>query len=66
MFIVGHELGDRETILSLTAEEDVSYFQNCTKVCGDVLCDSVYLLLQMFSGDELHVVSKAVIIESVR
>ena len=28
--------------------------------------DSIYILFQMFSGDELHIVSKEVIIEIVR
>ncbi|MBQ7335994.1 MAG: hypothetical protein IJW92_05940 [Clostridia bacterium] len=60
--ISGNEIGARETILSLTVEEDYSYFQNCTQVCGECFGDSLYLLFQMFSGDELHIVSKSVVI----
>ena len=60
--ISGNEPGNRETIISLTAEKDYSYLEKCVNICGDFLSDSVYLLFQMFSGDELHIVSKNVII----
>ena len=61
--ISGNELGNYNTILSLTAEEDFSYIQNCTKIYGDYFVDSLYLLFQMFSGDELHIVAKNVFVE---
>lgn len=58
----GREYGNRETIISLTAEDDFSYLQNYipnAEYGGNYL----YLLFQMFSGDELHIVSKEVIVE---
>ena len=63
--ISGKEHGDCDTIISLTAEEDYSYLMNCTEVCGNCIEDSLYLVFQMLSGDELHIVSERVIIEDV-
>lgn len=56
---------NRETIISLTAEEDFSYLQNQLVEHGEYVEDSLYLLFQMFSGDELHIVSKEVMIETI-
>lgn len=56
--------GKRKTILSLTVEEDFSYLKEFTSICGDYLNDSIYMVFQMFSGDEWHIVSKSVSIES--
>lgn len=56
---------NRETILSLTAEDDFSDLQNSLSEHSEYLNDSLYLMFQMFSGDELHIVSKEVIIERV-
>lgn len=64
--ISGKEFGSRETIISLSAEENYSYLQNCTNVCGNSLFDSIYLLFQMLSGDELHIISKYVLIEDIK
>lgn len=64
--ISGNEFGRRETILSLTVEEDYSCLQNCAQVCGDCFDDSLYLLFQMFSGDELHIICEKVFIEKVK
>ena len=61
--IKGDWSGNRETIISLTVEEDSSYLQNYLLKHGEYTEDSLYLLFQMFSGDELHIVSKEVIIE---
>lgn len=63
--IKGKWLGNRETIISLTAEEDSSYLQNYLLKHSKYMEDSLYLLFQMFSGDELHIVSKEVIIEII-
>lgn len=63
--IKGEWPGNRETIISLTAEEDFSYLQNHLIKRSECMKDSLYLLFQMFSGDELHIVSKEVIIETV-
>ena len=57
--------GNRETILSLTAEEDFSYLQKYLIKYSEYTEDSLYLLFQMFSGDELHIVAKEVVIEIV-
>lgn len=64
--IKGKEHGSRETILSLTVEEDFSYLQNYIPNHCEGVEDSLYLLFQMFSGDELHIVSKEVIVEITR
>ena len=60
--IKGEWSENRETIISLTAEEDFSYLQNYLLKCGEYVEDYIYLLFQMFSGDELHIVSKEVIV----
>ena len=62
----GNGIGSRETIISLTAEEDCSYLQNCIPWNSKSPKDSLCLLFQMFSGDELHVVFEKVFIEIVR
>lgn len=64
--INGNELGSRETIISLTVEEDFSYLQKYIQQYSKNLENSLYLLFQMFSGDELHIVSKEVNVEIVR
>ena len=56
---------NRETISSLTVEEDFSYLQNYLIKHSECMEDSLYMLFQMFSGDELHIVSGEVIVESV-
>lgn len=61
--IKGDWSGNRETIISLTVEEDFSYLQNYLLKHSEYMEDSLYLLFQMFSGDELHIVSKEVTIE---
>lgn len=56
----GEEHGSRDTLISLTVEEDFSYLQTYLKngsACSD---DCLYLLFQMFSGGELHVAAKEV------
>lgn len=59
------EYGSHETIISLSMEEDLSYLQNYFPKCTEYAEDNLYLLFQMFSGDELHIVSKEVTIEIV-
>ena len=63
--VKGEWPGNRETILSLTVEEDVSHLQNYLLQFSEDTEDSLYLLFQMFSGDELHVVSKEVAVEMI-
>lgn len=62
----GKEYGSRKTIISLTVEEDFSYLQTYLQKYNECIDDSIYLLFQMFSGDELHIVSKEVIVEITR
>lgn len=57
---------NRETISSLTAEEDDTYLRNYIPKHIEGAEDSLYLLFQMFSGDELHIVSEEVVIEITR
>lgn len=54
----------RETVLSLSVEEDLSTVRDRLSKDGKDLEGSLYLLLQMFSGDELHIVSKEVNVET--
>lgn len=61
----GNEYGCRETIISLTVEENTQYLQNYLKNCENYNENFIYLVFQMFSGDELHIVSKEVSIEIV-
>lgn len=58
--VKGKEHGSRETLISLTVEEDSSYLQAYLKNGSTCPDDSLYLLFQMFSGGELHVVAKEV------
>ncbi len=64
--IKGEAHGSRETIISLTAEEDFSYLKNYLPNYNEGIEDSLYLLFQMFSGDELHIVSREVSVEIIR
>ena len=61
--IKGKEYGSRETIISLTAEEDFTYLQNYLPKYNECIEDSLYLLFQMFSGDELHIIAKEVFVD---
>ena len=63
--VKGDWIGSRETVLSLTVEEDFSYLQHFLLKRSEYMEDSLYLLFQMFSGDELHIVAKEVIVEIV-
>ena len=63
--INGNWPGDRDTIIALVVEEDYSFLKNCKQVCGDCFDNSLYLVFQMLSGDELHIVSKSVYVEII-
>ncbi len=62
----GNEYGCRETIIASTVEENTVFLQNYLKNSEKDNEDFVYLVFQMFSGDELHIVSKEVDIEIIR
>lgn len=47
----------------MTAEEDFSYLENYLMKRSEWTEDSLYMVFQMLSSDELHIVSKEVMIE---
>ena len=61
--IKGSWNGDQTEIIGITAEEDFSYLKKHLSNHSEYNQNSLYLLFQMFSGDELHIVSKEVTIE---
>lgn len=63
--IKGEEYGSSEALVSLTVEKDFSYLQTYIPQCSKCTKNSLYVLLQMFSGDELHVVAQKVLIEII-
>ena len=58
----GKWYANREIISSLTIE-DFSYLKNYLVQFDEYAGEPLYLLFQMFSGDEVHIVSKEVSIE---
>ena len=50
----------RKKLMQLTAEEDASYLQTYLSTCSEYPEGALYLLFQMLSGDELHIVAKEV------
>ena len=56
--------GSRKIVSSLTVEDDFSCLQKHLLDNSKCMDDSLYLLFQMFSGDEVHIVSREVTIES--
>ena len=63
--VKGKSYGDSKTIVSLTVEEDFSYLKTYLQKYSEGIESSLYLLFQMFSGDELHIVSKEVVVETM-
>ena len=61
--VKGKEYGNRETVISLTLEEDYSYLRTYLLERNEFPEGCLYLLFQMLSGDELHIVSRAVTTE---
>ena len=61
LFLSNNEQVDHETIISLTVEEDYSLFKFFKNEY--YVSKPVYLLFQMLSGDELHIISENVYIE---
>lgn len=58
--------GERGSISSLTVEDDFSYLQTYLPTHSGYSEDSLYLLFQMFSGDELHIVAKEVMAVNIK
>ena len=63
--VKGKSYGDSQTIISLTVEEDFSYLKTYLQKYSEDVEFSLYLLFQMFSGNELHIVSKEVFVETM-
>ena len=57
--------GSRETVLSLTVEEDLSVLRKHLIKDNESMEDSLCLLFQMFSGDELYIAAKEVLVEII-
>ena len=55
--IKGDWHGSREVILSLSAEEDVSYLRKDLPEHGEGMDHALYVLFRMFCGDRLHIVA---------
>ncbi len=66
LFVRGNGIGSCDTILSLTVEDDFSYLHNYILKHVEGAESHLYLLFQMFSGDELHILSKEVTAEVIR
>jgi len=64
--IKGSEYGSNDTIVSLTVEEDYSYLHNYLSERSVRVENSIYILFQMFSGSEMHIVAKDVIVEAAK
>lgn len=61
--IKGDWPGNRATLISLSVEKNLSYLQKSLLKANEYMEDALYLLFQMLSGDEFHIVSKEVIVE---
>lgn len=58
------EFGCSSTVNSLTMEDDYSYLYTYISTRTEFSEGSFYLLFQMFSGDELHIVCEEVFVET--
>ncbi len=56
--------GNSEEINSLTVEDDFSYLQKHIPQYDRKIEEFLYLVFQMFSGDEFHIVCKEVFVET--
>jgi len=61
--IKGKDFGSSKTINSLSVEKDFSYLHNYLQFDEEYEQNTLYILFQMFSGDELHILCKEIIIE---
>lgn len=64
--VKGDSFGNCEAISIIVAEDDFSYLQRHMPNYSGNAELSVYLLFEMISGDELHIVAKEVTIEITR
>ncbi|MBR5323079.1 MAG: hypothetical protein IKU48_06000 [Clostridia bacterium] len=66
LFISGKESGNSDTILSLSIEDNYSNLQTNSSMFDKNIINSLYMMFQMFSGDELHIASQEVFFESAK
>ena len=59
----GNEIGDRETIVGLIAHKDTSEIMKYLKECSFDPDATLYFVMETFSGDLLHIVSRSVAVE---
>lgn len=57
--------GSKRTVNSITVEKDFSYLKNYYMRYSEFGASSIYLLIQLFSGSEVHVVFNDVIVETL-
>ncbi len=62
--IRGRQRGNWGTLVSLTVEDDYSELANFLTEPGGSLRDSLYMLFQTFTGEELHIAAKEVAVET--
>lgn len=58
------DIANSETIISLSVEEEYALVKNCIQPGNEKLETSLYMLFQMLSGNELHIISERVLIET--
>ena len=58
--IKGRQFGNDKSIISFTAEDDFSYLYNYLNSHVAFDENNVYILIQMLSGSELHILSQEV------
>ena len=63
LFVNNHQYGSYETINSLTVEDNTTLTESPVYISDDHHSQYLYLLFQLISGDEIHIVSREVIIE---
>ena len=56
--------GNSEEISSLTVEDDFSYIQKYIPEFNKSVNEFLYLVFQMFSGDEIHIVCKRIYVNN--
>ena len=63
LFVKNHQFGSYETINSLTVEDNTTLTESPIYIADNQHSQYLYLLFQLISGDEIHIVSREVIIE---
>ena len=66
LFIKGKAYGCHEIINSLSVEDNEEYLQTYIAKGSECAKGALYLLFQMFSEDELHIVADELLVEEDR